>query len=109
MDLSNYQRHAWEYAQYPHAGSGHNPEYPTLGLAGEAGEIANKIKKIQRDHLDHATMREDISAELGDVLWYAAALATELGLSLDVIAQMNLHKLADRKARNVIRGSGDNR
>jgi NTP pyrophosphatase (non-canonical NTP hydrolase) len=109
MEITNYQRRAWEYAQYPQAGSGYNPEYPTLGLVGEAGEIANKVKKIQRDHLDHATVRESVAAELGDVLWYAAALATELGLSLDVIAQMNLTKREDRRARGVISGSGDNR
>jgi len=55
---------------------------------------------------------EDVSAlvfELGDVLWYVARLAMELGVSLDDVAQLNLEKLSDRAARGVIGGSGDHR
>ena len=51
----------------------------------------------------------DLQLELGDVLWYVAQLATELGLELEQIAQNNLDKLASRAARNVIGGSGDRR
>jgi NTP pyrophosphatase (non-canonical NTP hydrolase) len=54
-------------------------------------------------------VREDLLLELGDVLWYAAQLATELGLSLETIAEANLAKLASRADRNVIGGSGDRR
>jgi NTP pyrophosphatase (non-canonical NTP hydrolase) len=43
------------------------------------------------------------------VLWYVAQLATELDLSLEVIAEANLAKLSSRAARNVISGSGDRR
>ena len=50
-----------------------------------------------------------LQLELGDVLWYVAQLATELGLELDQVAQANLEKLASRSARNVISGSGDSR
>jgi NTP pyrophosphatase (non-canonical NTP hydrolase) len=50
-----------------------------------------------------------LKLELGDVLWYVAQLASELGFSLDEIAQANLDKLASRAARNVIAGSGDHR
>jgi NTP pyrophosphatase (non-canonical NTP hydrolase) len=45
-----------------------------LGLAGEAGEVANKVKKIIRDN---AFDRGGIAAELGDCLWYIAALARD--------------------------------
>ncbi len=82
-----------------------------LGINGEAGEIAEKFKKIIRDKqgvMDEADKTE-LAKEIGDVLWYLAVFADHLGLSLDEIASNNLNKLADRKQRQVITGSGDNR
>lgn len=87
--------------------------YPTLGLTGEAGEVADKVKKVLRG--DNGTRefdeeaREAIAYELGDVLWYAAALAKDLGYDLEDIARMNLRKLQDRQDRQVIHGNGDDR
>ena len=85
--------------------------YPALGLAGEAGEVCNKVKKIFRDNNGQLTgkKREELAAEIGDVLWYCAALANDLGLSLDFIARMNITKLNARKEAGTIGGSGDNR
>ena len=54
-------------------------------------------------------VRESLKLELGDVLWYVAQLASELGFDLDTVARANLEKLASRAARNVIAGSGDQR
>lgn len=85
--------------------------YPALGLAGEAGEVADKVKKVIRDKegtLDYATRRE-IAFELGDVLWYLAREAEEMGYTLAEIATMNIDKLNDRKIRGTLQGSGDNR
>ena len=109
MDFLAYQQQSRTTARYPDAGT--NPIYPTLGLCGEAGEVADKVKKVIRDR-GGSFSPEVIAAlklELGDVLWYVAQLATELGLDLNDIAQANLDKLASRAARNVIAGDGDNR
>jgi NTP pyrophosphatase (non-canonical NTP hydrolase) len=109
MDFHDYQQRSRETARYPEAGR--NILYPTLGLCGEAGEVADKVKKVLRDRAGvfDAEVREDLRLELGDVLWYVAQLATELGLDLDEVAAANLAKLADRANRNVIAGSGDRR
>ncbi len=107
--MNRYQEEAWETAIYP--AKGDNLYYPTMGLAGEAGEVCNKIKKIMRDQdgVVSPEQKHEIAKELGDVLWYLATLATELDSHLGCIAEYNLQKLADRKKRNMLGGSGDNR
>jgi len=109
MNFTDYQTRAHATAKYPVIG--HGVVYPTLGLANEAGEVAGKIKKIFRDKegaISEAD-RDALKAELGDVLWYIAQVATELDLSLDDIAEYNIAKLLDRQARGKIKGDGDNR
>ena len=85
--------------------------YPTLGLVNEAGEVAGKIKKIFRDKQGEITEvdREALKQELGDVLWYLAQIATELGVELEEVASANLVKLAGRLERGQIGGEGDDR
>lgn len=109
MDLNHYQTAALETAIYPNQGQ--NFTYPVLGLLGEAGEVADKLKKVIRDDDGVLTdsVRDAVAKELGDVLWYLAVLSYELDYDLNTIAQNNLDKLASRKARGVISGSGDNR
>ncbi len=109
MDLHEYQNKARHTAKYPVIGN--RVIYPTLGLTNEAGEVAGKIKKIFRDKggVISASDREALKAELGDVLWYLAQVATELELSLDEIAAANIAKLLDRQARGKIQGDGDDR
>ena len=85
--------------------------YPTLKLAGEAGEFGEKVGKLLRDKggvIDDADRRA-LADELGDVLWYAAEIATVLGVSRSDIAERNIEKLHSRAQRGVIQGSGDNR
>lgn len=106
MTLEAYQEEARKTALYPEA---YRLLYPTLGLAGEAGELANKVKKVLRDHGGVLTeeAREALLLELGDVLWYVAQVATDLGVSLEAVAQKNLEKLRSRAERGRIGGSGD--
>ena len=87
-------------------------EYLTLGLTGESGEIANKVKKLIRDGAakdEYLDKRIQIGYEIGDVLWYCALLAQEMEMDLGHIMENNLQKLADRKKRGTLSGSGDNR
>lgn len=114
MDFDQYQYRAKSSAVYPEE---YKVIYPALGLADEAGETVGKVKKWLRgdnglvanpNAVDQET-RDAIIGEMGDVLWYLAALAGDLHVDLDFVAQENLRKLASRVARGVVKGSGDNR
>jgi len=109
MDFNEYQTKSRLTAQFPTIG--HSVIYPTLGLVNEAGEVAGKIKKVFRDKGGEISKetKSALKAELGDVLWYLAQVATELDLSLDEIAEYNIDKLMDRLERGKIKGDGDNR
>ena len=78
--------------------------YLSLGLVSEAGEVAGKVKKHIRDGTE-----SNVASEIGDVLWYCAMLANELGANLGKIMEDNLYKLNDRKTRGTLQGSGDGR
>lgn len=103
MRFDEYQEEAKKTAIYPDQ---YRVVYPALGLAGEAGEVAEKVKKHIRDGVLNV---EELKKELGDVLWYLAAIASDLDLTLDDVAEANLQKLRSRQARGVISGNGDNR
>jgi len=106
MTATDYQNSACKTAIFPKE---LGVQYLALGLTGEAGEVANKVKKLIRDGGDSPDKRKEIAKELGDVCWYLAVLAQELGSNLGKIMEDNIAKLEDRKARGVIGGSGDNR
>jgi NTP pyrophosphatase (non-canonical NTP hydrolase) len=109
QDFNDYQEVAMSTAVYPQKGS--NLAYPALGLNGEAGEVAEKVKKILRDKggvLDEDS-RQALMKELGDVLWYVAAMCSEAGLRMGEVAELNISKLLDRQRRNMLHGSGDER
>ena len=107
-DLDMYQKVALTTAIYPREQA---IIYPTLGLTGEAGEVANKVKKIIRDgsNKNDNSMVSEIKSEIGDCLWYIAVLADDIGCKLSDIANTNLIKLANRKEKGTIGGSGDKR
>ena len=87
-------------------------EYLALGLTSEAGEVAGKVKKLIRDGEDvegFELKKIAIASEIGDVLWYCAMMAKEVGVPLNDIMKDNLKKLHGRKVRGTLHGSGDNR
>jgi len=122
MDFNEYQKKAATTAIYlnkvketfpnlkPEVLSVLGLSYASLGL-GEAGEVQGKVKKIIRDAGGILTddTKKEISKELGDILWYVAAICSELGISMNDVAEQNIEKLFSRKERGVITGNGDNR
>lgn len=108
MTLNEYQQKALETAVYPQE---YKVIYPALGLTGEAGECSDKVKKVIRDNNGKFTVEKkvEIAKEIGDVLWYCATLANDIGFDLETIGQMNYDKLHSRQERGMLHGSGDNR
>jgi len=102
--LRHFQTNAEQTAIYPEEA---RITYPLIGLVGEIGEFANKYKKEIRDGTTFE--REDAESELGDILWYVALVASDMGLHLDNVARRNQQKLMDRQQRGTLGGSGDDR
>jgi NTP pyrophosphatase (non-canonical NTP hydrolase) len=126
MDMNKYQSEALATAVYFDAAfnwaDNAEPEdmvrllsvqYAALGMCGEAGEVANKVKKLMRDHDPGAipTAKLDaIAQEVGDVMWYCAAILKELGnYKLAAVATGNISKLLKRQEDGTLSGEGDNR
>ena len=100
MNLNEYQQEAITF-QLKNARS---LGYLITGLAAEAGEVSGHYAKEIRDGGDKGDL---ILKELGDCMWFIAAIADYYDVNLEDIAKGNLSKLADRKQRGVIHGSGD--
>ena len=85
--------------------------YPVMGLIGEVGEMANKLKKVIRDDLGDMSdaKRAEVSSEGGDAFFYLSESVRTIGCRLSGVVANLKTKLEDRKARGVLRGSGDNR
>lgn len=77
MTLKEYRENMWQFALYPN--SGNNPLYPDLGLLSEVGELAGEAKRVIRDDNEVLTpeRREKMIDELGDIMWYLAAISHE--------------------------------
>lgn len=103
-DFNTYQKQAMEVRK----GNAWQKQYPIVGLPGEVGELLSIYAKEGRDgpRDNHLEM---VFKELGDCLWFIAAIAYDEGFSLADVAAGNIAKLQDRVARGVLGGSGDNR
>ena len=114
FEFDQYQLDAHSFSQNtmpPKTGLVPRLQYPMTGLVGEVGELNEIYKRIMRDD-DGDVTPEHIAAmayEIGDALWYLAEIATILGIDLSSIAGKNANKLAGRRDRNTINGSGHDR
>jgi NTP pyrophosphatase (non-canonical NTP hydrolase) len=91
-----------------------NAEYIRNGLVAEVGEYLGHYAKMQRDgykwgYNEYKENQRLRNKEIGDILWFVAALAEDEGMSLEAVAQGVINKLQDRATRNVLEGSGDDR
>lgn len=125
MNFAEYEEKAVSTAIYPGQGGPLGLMYVALKMNGEAGEFAEHVGKAIRDDglvTDPGQLgkvirgnglteerQQSMVKEVGDVLWYLAAAARELGTSLSDIAEANIAKLAKRKAEGKLGGSGDDR
>lgn len=85
-------------AVYPGMGQPTGRMYAALGVAGESGECAELVKKLWRNHdgIPSDVWQAKMRGEIGDVVWYLAALAAECGLALDECVDEMLEKLYQR-------------
>lgn len=121
MTLNEYQKQAMTTCMP----SSENFSYMFLNLVGEVGEFASKVSKhIRKQHYaifgnyimdgqyidnldDPEAALVELEKEAGDILWQLSGLCSVMGWSLEDVAQMNLDKLAARKAVGTIDGNGD--
>lgn len=114
MSPNEYQQKCLEYA----LPTSLNSAYLVTGLCSEAGEVAGAYAKYLRDSNTNdieehrqrsAGLDDQIKKEVGDVLWFCAVLSYWYGFRLESVMRHNIEKIEDRKQRNVISGSGDDR
>ena len=102
MNLNEYQQEALQFQLR----SAKSISYLINGLAAEAGEVCGHYAKHLRDNVNKDDL---ILKEVGDVMWFCAAIADYYDVNLSDIAEGNLSKLKSRMERGVIQGSGDER
>lgn len=104
MNLNEYQNSAMSF-RLP---SAQDADYALYGLSGEVGELHSLIAKTIRDGAK-PDMLDLVKKELGDILWFVAAIAKDFDYDLETVATANIDKLQSRQIRNALQGSGDNR
>ena len=127
MELNEYQKRAMSTCMP----SCENISYMLLNLVGEVGEFASKVAKaVRKDQVkigwwedgeeadennliptgsfyEWDLIKDELKKEAGDILWQLSGLCKVMGWDLEHVAQVNLDKLAARKAAGTIVGNGD--
>jgi NTP pyrophosphatase (non-canonical NTP hydrolase) len=74
-----------------------DPLIPLLGLAGEVGALLAEFKKERRPGGEsYRGFHDQVVTELGDILWYLAALARRVDVPMSRVAAVNLAKTRSR-------------
>lgn len=95
MDINDYQEKASASDVLP----ADDLALPMLGLVGEIGSLAAELKKRERDQAGYVGFQAEVREELGDLIWYAAALARRCEVDLGQVLSENLSKVAERYNR----------
>lgn len=75
-----------------------------LGIGGESGEVLEHVKKYAFH--GNALDRDALAKELGDLLWYIAVMADDLGVMLGEVMDKNIAKLKARYPEGFVEGGG---
>jgi NTP pyrophosphatase (non-canonical NTP hydrolase) len=84
MRLDDYQRLALESDMSRGKATA---RYLLLGLFGEAGGVLTAVKKRERDEETSKRYLAQVSEEIGDLLWYFAAVSSRNGTTLGQLAE----------------------
>jgi NTP pyrophosphatase (non-canonical NTP hydrolase) len=96
MEFNEYQKKAAKTIQRNSTDERLTEIVPFLGIIGEIGSVVTQLKIKFRDGKSYVAYKSKLAEELGDVLWYLSAIATQDNLSLEEIASQNLYKIHDR-------------
>ncbi|QEC77467.1 nucleoside triphosphate pyrophosphohydrolase family protein [Mucilaginibacter ginsenosidivorax] len=96
MELSTYQEQAKKTIQKNASNTESAEIVPFLGIIGEVGSVVTQLKIKLRVGDSYVAYKRKLGEELGDVLWYISAIATQNDISLEEIAVRNLEKIHDR-------------
>lgn len=108
MNWDEYQKHVADlWMENPDPVK--NIDHCVFGLLEETGEVAGLFKRLHRGDNGGAMNQDKLTKEMGDVIYYWTKLCMMFDLDPREVLQQNIEKLLDRKARNVLTGSGDNR
>lgn len=94
--FDDYQERARSLAMYP-LPEDEMKRLLTLcnAMTAEMGEFCHLIVNLGREEW---IGQDDVAGELGDVLWHLAALCSEFGIQLSVVARENIKKLESRRS-----------
>ena len=93
MRIKEYQDMA-KVAVQQHSSEKDEISHWVIGLTEEAGEVASLVKHKYYNN-DEVSL-ERIAEELGDTLWYIAAICNGLHINMEKVAELNCAKLASR-------------